>query len=328
MKLTTAVRVMKFSVPVAETFAGSGVGNGFSGDGGSAKLAMLSTPVGINFDLTGNLYIADVGNGRIRRITKDGAITTFAGGGISNQDGIPATQATLDNSRYVAVDKSGSIFISSVSGTVRKVDNLGIINTLHPISEIGGAKSGMVFDTQNNLYVRATAICQILKMDTLGNVTKFAGTDCGSNSGDGGQATNARFGGGESLFIDSDNNIYINTEWPERKVRKINSQGIISTVINESSLTGSPGAVAVDKKGRVYVSTFYPYSTENRILRYNANGTITTIINNSGLLGFNGDIVAPLDMLVYNPGPMAFNSDGLLYFTDVGNNRVRRVSVQ
>src|ERR1700733_13113387 len=113
------------------TVAGTGVA-GFSGDGGPAVKAELNTPTGIFGDASGNLYIGDPGNQRIRKVDASGTITTLAGNGSKGYggDGGSATEATLYNAARVALDPSGNVYIADQSNhRIRKVTPAGIIST-------------------------------------------------------------------------------------------------------------------------------------------------------------------------------------------------------
>ncbi|MEO7919770.1 MAG: hypothetical protein ABIT01_09930, partial [Thermoanaerobaculia bacterium] len=106
---------------------------GFAGDGGPATAAKLNFPAGVALDSSGNIFIADSGNNRIRKVSATGVITTVAGNGTkgSSGDGGPATAAALANPTGVAVDSAGSIFIAETDGhRIRKVSAAGVISTL------------------------------------------------------------------------------------------------------------------------------------------------------------------------------------------------------
>ena len=126
---------------IITTVAGSGAffsdPGGFSGDGGPATSALLNLPIGVAVDAAGNIYIADSGNHRIRKVDTGGTITTVVGTGgfcipftAACGDGGPATSATLIIPRQVAVDTSGNLFISDLTGRIRKVDGGGTITTV------------------------------------------------------------------------------------------------------------------------------------------------------------------------------------------------------
>ncbi len=111
------------------TVAGTGT-PGFSGDGGPAANAQLNDPQGVAADSAGNLFIADGGNDRVRKVSPDGTITTVAGTGKYgfSGDGGPAIDAQLDYPEGVAVDHAGNLFIAE-SNRIRVVTPNGTINT-------------------------------------------------------------------------------------------------------------------------------------------------------------------------------------------------------
>ena len=117
---------------VIGTLAGNGL-SGHSGDRGFAKNAKISFPTGIVVDTAGNVYFADTGNARIRKIRVNGTITTVAGDGMVGYsgDGGPATSASLNNPLGLALDSSGNLYISdSGNNAIRRVNPSGIIRTV------------------------------------------------------------------------------------------------------------------------------------------------------------------------------------------------------
>jgi sugar lactone lactonase YvrE len=124
-------RIRKVSNGVISTVAGNGT-IGFSGDNGPATSAGLDYPVYIAVDGSGNLYIANTWDSRIRKVS-NGVITTVAGGGSSLSDNVPAVNASLPNTQGIAVDTAGNIYIADASkafdGRIRKVAN-GMIATI------------------------------------------------------------------------------------------------------------------------------------------------------------------------------------------------------
>lgn len=125
---------------VASVFAGSGT-SGFSGDGGDALRAQLRFPTALAFDAAGNLFIADAGNFRVRRVSRTGVITTVAGNGAERHagDGGLATAAAIDEVRGLAVDAQGNLYISAIS-RIRMVDGAGVIRTV--AGGVGGGSFG------------------------------------------------------------------------------------------------------------------------------------------------------------------------------------------
>ena len=164
---------------IITTVAGNGDGpqsGGYSGDCGAATNASLDYPCGVAFDASGNLFIADLYNNRIREVDTNGIITTVAGNGNSGYsgDGGAATNANLYYPYGVAFDTFGNLYIcDSGNECIRKVDNNGNINTV--VGNLGRAPSGVACDAFGNLYIAETFYSRILKLATNGIITTVAG---------------------------------------------------------------------------------------------------------------------------------------------------------
>ena len=213
------------SLGIITTFAGTGT-MGFSGDGGPASSAELYTIQGISFDKNDNLYIADIGANRIRKIDTFNIISTIAGNGSSgfSGDGGAATLATLYNPQDIAIDTFGNLLIADYGNNrIRKVDfSTGIINTvagdgtggysgdggLATSASINGPM-GVSIDLQNNIFIAEFHSQRIRKVDcTDGNISSVAGNGIGGFSGDGGLSTTAEILGPEGIRFDQCGNIY------------------------------------------------------------------------------------------------------------------------
>jgi len=175
------------------TFAGTSGGSSlFSGDGGPATAAALNGPLSIALDSTGNLYIADTGNNRIRRVDRKGIITTVAGTGEAgfSGDGGPATAATFSEVEDISFDANGDLLIADTSNNrIRRVDQEGIVMTVAGTGKTGHAGDGgpataatfydpvsVVADADGNLYVSDHHNDRIRRIDHSGTITAFAGT--------------------------------------------------------------------------------------------------------------------------------------------------------
>ncbi len=265
---------------IMTTAAGSGT-QGFSGDGDSAIGASLSEPLGVAIDAASNLYISDHGNRRVRKVSPQGIITTFAGGGGALGDGGPATSARL--SPYgLGVDAAGNVYIADlVNQRIRRVSPGGTITTVAGngvpgFSGDGGPaasaslrlafRSAVAVDAAGNVYISDRDNQRIRKVSRDGIITTFAGTGVAGFSGDGGAASNATLRNPQGLALDAGGNLYISDSGNHR-VRKISAAGTISTVagagvagfsgdggLATNALLNEPSGVAVDAAGNLFIA--------------------------------------------------------------------------
>lgn len=215
------------------TVAGTGT-FGFSGDGGPATSAQLSSPFGVALDRAGNLYIADSSNGRVREVDTSGMITTVAGSGYGfvPGDGGPATGTKFDPIA-LAFDNAGNLYISDLNNNaVRKVSN-GIITSVYNMTPLGsscspvtptifGTITGLAFDAAGNLFTSELPGCAH-KIDTSGKITIYAGGGFVlSGVGDGGPGTSAVLNRPGDVAVDVAGNVYL-ADSDDSRVRKISA---------------------------------------------------------------------------------------------------------
>jgi len=214
-------RIRKVSGGVITTVAGTGA-QGFSGDNGPATSAQLNGPNAIAVDSAGNLYIADTGNNRVRKVS-NGVIATVAGNGTLGFSGDkgPATNAQLYYPEGVAVDSAGNLYIADAyNNRIRKVSN-GVITTVAGNGAFGISgddgpatsgqlykPSGVAVDSAGNLYIADTQDNRIRKVSN-GVITTIAGDGIPGFSGDNGPATGANLAAPSGVAVDSAGNVYI-----------------------------------------------------------------------------------------------------------------------
>ncbi len=277
---------------IITTVAGNGT-SGFSGDSGQAVNAQLSSPQGVAVDTTGNLYIADYDNERIRKVATNGTISTVAGNGTtgSSGDGGSATSATFNGAYSVAVDGASNPYIADwLNYRIRKVAH-GTITTAAGSGAITGpsvdgslaanarltSTDGVVADAQGNFYVSEGSSSRVRKVALDGTLTTVAGTGVYGNSGDGGPATSAKVSPGP-LVVGADGSLYIG-DLGFGVVRKV-LQGTISTLA-----TGFlPAEDLAIHAGNVYVAD----RGYNVIRMVAPNGAVTTVAGNF-TQGYSGD---------------------------------------
>jgi sugar lactone lactonase YvrE len=274
---------------VINSIAGTGTA-GYNGDGGKATEAQLSAPRGIAVDPTdGTLYIADTGNNRVRRITPDGIISTFAGTGAVDFNLLQgkATEVNLGSPRGMVVDGQGNLYIAEFNtNRIRKVTKAGDLTTVAGNGEQGASGDGgnalqaaieapidLALDAQGNLYVAQLLANVVRKIAANGTITTIAGNGKAGFAGDGGKATDATF--------------------------------------------NTPLSVAVGPAGQVLISD----TANMRIRRVNPDNTIETVAGGAGASGLRADQVT-----VITPRGGVRDSAGNLYVADVGHNRVLRIT--
>ncbi|MER7670178.1 RICIN domain-containing protein [Kitasatospora sp. NPDC096128] len=274
------------------TLAGTGAA-GFSGDNGLAVLAQLNQVRGLAVDSAGTLYIADAANHRIRRITKDGRITTLAGTGVAgfSGNGAAAASAQLNYPLAVAVDSAGVVYFSDYNNNrIRKITTDGRISTVAGTGAVGfggdggpadkaqlNYPRGLAVDAAGTLYFADGGNNRVRKVAADGRISTVAGTGVAGFGGDGGPADKAQL----NLAM----------------------------------------GMAVDSTGAVYFADYY----NNRVRKIATDGRISTVAG-VGTAGFSGDNGQPVKAQLNNPAAVAVDSVDTLYIADHINNRIRRIA--
>ena len=293
---SSVVRKVEASTGIITTIAGNGIA-GYSGDGGLATNAKLNQPCGLAIDAAGNIYIADTGNSRIRKVTAStGIITTVAGNGTFGYtgDGGAATSAEVSLVETLTVDAAGNLYIP---------------------------------DEDNNVVRKVAA--------STGIITTVAGTGATGYSGDGGPAVSAKLYHTASVALDASGNLYI-VDGSNNVIRKVTvASGVITTIAgngtagytgdNGSALSAklnpSSGGIVVDSAGDIYFS-----DRLNSVIRkvISSSGLISTIAGN-GVDGYSGDGGPATSAELAQPQGIGLDSVGNIYIADIYNNRVREV---
>jgi uncharacterized protein (TIGR03437 family) len=328
---------------------------GFSGDGGPSVNAQLNSPQGLAFDSSGNLYIADALNNRVRIVTAAGIISTFAGNGLPGAyqdvgDWLPAPQGNLHLPSGVAVDQSGNVFIADTSNhSIRKVDASGLTAGL--IHTIAGdtfpgymgdslpanyaefrSPEDVAVDSSGNIYIADTGNSYIRKIAN-GIINSIAGNGSIGYSGDGGLATGAGLFQPYSITVDSAGDVYI-AESADCRVRMIDTKLDINTIAGNGSAgfageTGpaaaaklnNPTGVAVDSNGNLYIAD----SLNGRVRKITQSAAISTVAGNGGY-SYSGDGGPAAKAELYLPQAVAVDAFGNRYIADSGNHVVRKVA--
>jgi hypothetical protein len=307
----------------------------------------LNGPWGLAIDGSGNLYVADRFNNRVREIRLDGTIDTVAGGGASTADNVAATSAALGLTGPLAAQSDGTLFLGSTlpgpGAVVREVSTGGTITT---VAGTGGSAStgdngpatsaqihdvaGLAVDGAGGFELLQSSAPAVRRVDTGGTITTIAGDDTGGFVGDGGPATGARFAAPRSL-ADAGADLFV-ADAGNLRVRRITG-GTISTFAGNGTLDlggdGGPGtdaqlsapsSLAVTPAGALYFG-----DAEHYRVRRLAAGVVTTVTGD-GTSGFTGDGGPASGAEISRPLDLAADGAGNVYFLDFDNVRVRRIT--
>lgn len=319
------------------TFAGSG--NAGSADA-TGTAASFYSPNGVATDASGNLYIVDQSNHKIRKITPAGVVTTFAGNGTQGSTNATGTAASFNNPFGVATDASGNVYVADrFNHKIRKISPAGVVTTLAgsgtagSINATGTAASfnnpiGVATDASGNVYVADAANNKIRKITPAGVVTTFAGSGTVGSTDATGNA--ASFNSPHGVSTDASGNVYV-TDNQNNKIRKVSPAGVVTTfagsgTAGSTDATGTsasfygPIGVAIDISGNVYVVE----QINNKIRKISPAGVVTTLAG-SGNIGSTDatGTAASFD----NPFGVATDASGNLYVGDRNNNKIRKINI-
>lgn len=334
------------------TIAGGG---SYNVDGVPAIAVQLQAPWGVAVDASGNVYIADWLDNRVRKVDVSGTIYTIAGTTVTgfSGDGGLATTAKFDGSSKVGLDTAGNIYISDYfNNRVRKINiNTGIINTVAGSSNTPGfsgdssaatsAKlfwpNGTVFDAAGNMYIADESNNRIRKVDaTTGYIYTIAGDGTAGYAGDSGLATAAQLRMPNEPVIDAAGDLYF-VDQANHCIRKVTmGTGIITTVAGNGNqgfsgdgglatvaTLNSPQGLAVDALGNIYIADRFNY----RIRKVDKTTGIISTIAGIGTNGYTGDGGLAANAQLGTTSGLALDASGNLYIADDGNACIRKITM-
>ncbi len=329
---------------VVTTLAGTAGSIGsVDGTGGAAR---FNYPSGIVVDRNGNLYVAEIGNHTIRKITSAGVVTTLAGtaGNSGSMDGTGST-ARFYEPNGIAVDASGNIYVADrINSTIRKITSAGVVTTLAGTAGNSGSMdgtdsaarfsnpNGIAVDASGNVYVADTYNHTIRKITSAGVVTTLAGT-AGTYGSLDGTSSAARFYQPNGMAVDASGNVYV-ADSINSSIRKITSAGVVTTLagtgtalsfgsedgIGSAARFKIPLGIAVDASGNLYVADSNNYA----IRKITSAGVVTTL---AGMAGGAGSENGTGSAARFNyPRGIAVDGSGNVYVADTSNHTIRKIT--
>jgi hypothetical protein len=314
------------------SIAGGAAGNA----DGTGPAAQFNNPSGITVDTAGNLYVADFYNSTIRKITSAGVVSTLAGtvNGFGSADGTGPT-AQFYKPIGITVDTAGNLYVADFyNSMIRKITSAGVVSTLAGTAGMDGSADGtgpaarfanpisLVFDkTTGNLYVADYNNATIRKITATGVVSTLAGSPGVLGSADG-TGPAAQFDHPIGITVDTVGNLYVADEI-NRTIRKITSQGVVSTLAGTPGVSGSTdgtGAAAkfytlrsitADTAGNLYVAD----SLNQAVRKITSTGVVSTVVGyigsaNTTVLGsLPGQISQPQAVIVMATNKLAITTD-------------------
>jgi uncharacterized protein (TIGR03437 family) len=329
---------------IVSTAAGNGL-ESYSGDGGPAAAAQLSAPASMVLDTVGNLYIADTGNNRVRKVSVSGAITTAAGNGAAGYsgDGGPATSAMLNGPQGLAADADGNVYIADTGNNIiRKLLPDGTIISIAGNGNAaffgdGGPANSAALHSPKGLwnagggyiFIADTGNDRIRELQPNGTIITVAGDGAQGWAGDGGAPTAAALNSPTGVTLDSTGNLYI-ADQGNNRVRMLSTGGVISTFAGGGSILGdggsatgaqlnAPSSVALDAAGNLYIA-----DTGNNRVRVVSGGVIETFAG-TGVCCYAGDGGAAASAQLNAPSGVLTDSSGRVLVSDTGNNAIRSI---
>lgn len=317
-------------------YAGSGeVGQ----DNGALLSATFNIPLGITRDEDDNLYVTDLFNHVIRKVSNSGHVSTIAGtGAIGYVDGT-ASEATFNEPSSIVIDSQGNLYVADRENhAVRKISLSGEVSTFAGNGQRGymdgqgtsaqfSRPTELAIDSNDNIYVTDQSNYRVRKISPEGVVSTIAGNgDSGYVDGDG---TIAQFSQLTGITVDLNGNIYV-SDYDNHRIRKINPQGNVSTLAGSSTrsvIDGlgaeaafySPFGMAIDEKFNIYI-------TDQRYVRkITPDGQVTTIAGSNQNGNTDGE---GLSASFNEPHGVVIDSKGDLFITESSNNFIRRVSLK
>lgn len=336
-KILLLVSILSYTITIeaqtVTTLAGSSYG--FADSATVETIPKFDTPSGVAIDATGNVYVADTNNHKIRKVTPSGVISTFAGSTQGSANGV-GTAAQFNNPLGIAVDVNSNVYVADLyNNRIRKISPNGVVTTIGGSGFQSGYADGIYYlsqfnspedvavDSNGNVYVADSGNHKIRKITPLGVVLTLAGSTSGYVDGIG---KAAKFNSPSGIALDSNDNVYV-ADSNNNKIRKITPSGDVSTLagsisgyidgIGTAAAFKSPNKITIDKNNNLYVTDNY-----FKIRKVTPNGEVTTYAGSTS--GYADGISTAAQFRA--PIDIALDANNNLYIADSYNHKVRKIN--
>lgn len=326
--------------PTVSTFAGSGTAGYADGTGTAAQFSFASFS-GICTDASGNVFVVDRGNNRIRKVTPAGVVTTVAGNGNFGYVDGPAATAEFKGPRGITIDAAGNLYIAdNGSHCIRKISTAGVVSTFAGTGVNGFADgagnvaqflfpASIVYDnTSGNLYV-SDQNYRVRKISNTGTVTSIAGSGVSGFADGTGTAAQITLLDGMGIASNGD---VIAADPNNNRIRRITPAGTVTTYAGTgvsgevngpaaSAAFNFPQGLAIDAAGNVY--TCQPFRNNIRII--SSSGVVASFAGST----LSGNANGPGNIAEFNnPRAITCTSDGIIYVVDGSNEIIRKIIME
>ncbi len=326
------IREVSAATGTISTIAGTGAA-GDSGDGGLATAAQFDLPTALALDSAGNLYVADSGNHRVRRIASaTGRIATVAGDGIEGfaGDGGAATAARIDSPSGLALDAAGDLYIADThNGRIREVSaTTGLISTVAGAGLVGGGVQsfggdggaataaglalprGLTMDAAGNLYFADSANHRIRRISPTGTITTVAGQGTEAFSGDGTSAVTASLDSPRSVAI-SPTGLLALADTGNQRLRQVDALPA-AEILTIAGLGSAPSATTLSLSGPSVVAYGSGEVTATLSAATNATGSITLLDASGGTQNILGTASLNSDSASFSTATLSAGAHNLV----------------
>jgi hypothetical protein len=336
----STVRKMTIPGKMVTTLAGNTATAGSADGAGSA--AQFNYPYGVAVNSAGTIYVSDLANNTIRKITPAGVVTTLAGkAGVFGSANGSGSGASFENPAGLAVDTNGNVYVADyLNNAIRKITPEGSVTTLAGKPGESGSTNGtgsaarflnplgVAVDAAGNVYVADTLNDLIRKITPKGVVSTLAG-EAGTTGTNDGPAATALFNYPQGVAVDGSTNVYV-ADTGNSTIRKITPDGVVSTVAGKAQKAGasdgiggaaqfnSPYSIAVDSQGYLYVAD----TSNNTMRKISPDGTVKTLAGVVGVAG-GADGSGP-EAFFSTPEGVAVDASGNLYVTSTLTDTIRK----